>query len=259
LTDWLNVLHEAADCIYAAVAEARTRGAGLENREYKHLLDEAAQNTLIETLQRRGVSVNLISEEGNATINGGGPTIIADPVDGTTNLARGIHPAVTCLSVSEKGNQHTSLAAVVKDLYTGDTYAAEKGHGATLNCKPIHVAAPRQPRGALITIDISKTPKLDRITPLLNTCRYIRMLGSSATELALISSGNLDAHVDIRGTVRATDIAAALLILEEAGGVYSVNSAPGGDFPHTKEATMEIVAASNRALLDELSTLTKAP
>ena len=75
MTDWLNVLHDAANSIYAAVAEARTRGVVLENREYKHLLDEAAQGALIQTLQRRGVSVDLISEEGNTTINGGGPTI----------------------------------------------------------------------------------------------------------------------------------------------------------------------------------------
>jgi myo-inositol-1(or 4)-monophosphatase len=259
LTAWLGILREAAENIYAAVAEARTKGAGLENREYKHLLDEAAQNALIDTLQRGNVSVNLISEEGNATINGGGPTVIADPVDGTTNLARGIHPAVACLSVSEEGNQSTSLAAVIKNLYTGEIYAAEKGRGATLDDNPIRVAAPRQARSALITLDISKTPKLNRVTPLLNTCRYIRMLGSSATELSLIASGNIDAHLDIRGTVRATDIAAALLILGEAGGVYSVNGVTGGDFPHTKEATVELVAASNKPLLDELLTLTKAP
>ncbi len=259
MTAWLGTLREAAENIYVAVSDARLRGAGLENREYKHLLDEAAQNALIDTLQRCNVSVNLISEEGNATINGGGATVIADPVDGTTNLARGIQPAVACLSVSAEGNQSTSLAAVVKNLYTGEVYAAEKGRGATLDGRPIHVAAPRQARGALLTLDISKTPKLDRVTPLLNTCRYIRMLGSSATELSLIASGNLDAHLDVRGTVRATDVAAALLILSEAGGVYSVNGVTGGDFPHTKEATMEVVAASNQPLLDELLALTKAP
>lgn len=256
---WLGVLREAAENIYAAVSDVRQRGKGLENREYKHLLDEAAQHTLIETLTRRGVSANLISEEGNATINGGGATVIADPVDGTTNLARGIFPAVTCLSASETDRQSGTLAAVVKNLYTGEVYAAEKGRGATLNGSPIRVAAPRQTRASLITLDISKTPKLDRVAPLLNTCRYIRMFGSSADELTLISSGNVDAHVDVRGTVRATDIAAALLILTEAGGTYAVNGEEGGDFPLTKEATTELIAASNKPLLDELLTLTKTP
>jgi myo-inositol-1(or 4)-monophosphatase len=108
-------------------------------------------------------------------------------------------------------------------------------------------------------MDISKTPKLDRVTPLLNACRYIRMFGSSASELTLIASGGFDAHVDVRGTVRATDVAAALTILKEAGGVYAVDSVIGGDFSLKKETTMELVAASNLPLLDEILSLTKVP
>ena len=256
---WPGILRLAAENIYEEVSKARLRGAGLENRDYKHLLDDAAQRALVDTLQGQGVSAQLISEEGNAVIGGGGPVVIADPVDGTTNLARGLRPAVTCLSVSETGSLSGTIAAVVKDLYTGETYAAERGKRATLDGRPITVAAPRQARSALISIDISKTPKLDRATPMLDTCRYLRMLGSSATELSLIASGNLDAHIDIRGTLRATDAAAALTILTEAGGIYAVNGVVGGDFPLTKEAVMELVAASNGPLLDELLSLTKAP
>lgn len=254
---WLNILRMAAENIYGSVSEARLKGAGLENREYKHLLDDAAQSALVTTLQGQNVSTQLISEEGNVVICGGGPVVIADPVDGTTNLARGLSPAVTCLSVSNNCMFSGTLAAVVKNLYTGETYAAEPGKGATLDGRPIKVAEPRQARSALMSIDISKTPKLERITPLLNTCRYIRMLGSSATELSLIASGNLDAHTDIRDTLRATDVAAALLLLTEAGGTYAVDGTVGGDFPLTKESVMELVAASNRPLLDELLALTK--
>jgi myo-inositol-1(or 4)-monophosphatase len=258
-SNWLGILRLAAENIYDEVSKARLRGAGLENRDYKHLLDDAAQCALVDTLQGQGVSAQLISEEGNVIIGDGGPVVIADPVDGTTNLARSLHPAVTCLSVSDNGSLSGTVAAVVKDLYTGETYAAERGKGAALDGHPITIAAPRQARSALVSIDISKTPKLDRITPMLNTCRYIRMLGSSATELSLIASGNLDAHIDIRGTLRATDAAAALTILKEAGGTYAVNGAVGGDFPLTKETVMELVVASNTPLLDELLSLTKSP
>jgi myo-inositol-1(or 4)-monophosphatase len=256
---WLVILREAADAICSAIAEVQPKGIGLETRDYKHILDETAQNALVNALNSRGVSAQLISEEGNVLVGSGGPTVIADPIDGTTNLARGLRHAVTCLSVSENGLESGTLAAVVRDIYTGDIYAAEPGEGATLNDYPIRVAAPRQARSSLLSMDISKTPKLDRVTPLLNTCRYIRMFGSSASELTLIASGGFDAHVDIRGTVRATDVAAALTILKEAGGVYAVQSIIGGDFTLTKETTMELVAASNRPLLDELLTLTKCP
>jgi myo-inositol-1(or 4)-monophosphatase len=258
-SSWLKILREASEAICFAVAEVQPRGAELETRDYKHILDEAAQNALVDALSDQGVSAQLISEEGNVLIGGGGPTVIADPVDGTTNLARGLHHAVTCLSASGNGLESGTLAALVRDIYTGDVYAAEPGKGAKLNGCPIRVASPRQARSALVSMDISKTPKLDRVTPLLNACRYIRMFGSSASELTLIASGGFDAHVDIRGTVRATDVAAALTILNEAGGVYAVNSTIGGDFTLTKETTMELVAASNGSLLDELLALTKCP
>jgi myo-inositol-1(or 4)-monophosphatase len=256
-SNWVTILREAAEGICSAIIDVRLKGAGLETREYKYILDEAAQSALVDTLKSRGVSAQLISEEGNVLIGGGGPTVIADPVDGTTNLARGLRHAVTCLSISENGLHSGTLAALVSDIYTGDIYVAEPGKGATLNRCPIRVAAPRQAKSALVSIDISKTPKLDRVTPLLNTCRYIRMFGSSASELTLIASGGFDAHVDIRGTVRSTDVAAALTILKEAGGVYAVNGTIGGDFTLTKETTMELVAASSMPLLDELLALTK--
>jgi myo-inositol-1(or 4)-monophosphatase len=258
-SDWLDILREAAENIYTSVTVARLKGAGLETQDFKHFLDEVAQHTLTETLIAKGVSANLISEEGNVLIGDGGPVVIADPVDGTTNLARGLHPAATCLSVSENGRHSGTLAAIVKDLYTGETYTAEPRKGATLDGHPIRVAAPKQARSALITMGISKTPKLERVTSLLNTCRYIRMLGSSATELSLIASGNLDAHIDVRGTLRATDVAAALTILDESKGVYAIDGVLGGDFLLTKEAVMELVAASNGPLLDELLALTKGP
>jgi myo-inositol-1(or 4)-monophosphatase len=258
-SDWVTILREAAEGICSAIADVRPRGVGIETREYKHILDEAAQNALIDVLNARGVSAQLISEEGNVFVGNGGPTIIADPIDGTTNLARSLRHAVTCLSVSEDELNSGTLAALVRDIYTGDIFIAERGKGATLNGYPIRVAAPRQARSALVSIDISKTPKLGRVAPLLNACRYIRMFGSSASELTLIASGGFDAHVDVRGTVRATDVAAALTILKEAGGVYAVDSVIGGDFSLKKETTMELVAASNLPLLDEILSLTKVP
>jgi fructose-1,6-bisphosphatase/inositol monophosphatase family enzyme len=130
-TEWLSILRESAVNIYVAVSAARPMG--METRNFKRLLDEAAQGALVEALQRRGVCCSLISEEGNETINGGGPVVIADPVDGTTNLSRGIQSAVACLSASENEHQSGTLAAVVKDLYTGETYAAERAslpHGS---------------------------------------------------------------------------------------------------------------------------------
>ena len=258
-SDWLEVLRDSAEHIIAKVSQTRERWARLETRDFKHFLDEAAQGALVDTLTRRGVSAQIISEEGDVIVGEGGPVVIADPIDGTTNLARGMRPAVTCISVSEDGTHNGTLAALVADIYTGETYTMEKGRGAFLEGRPIRVATPRPVKSSLISIDISKNPKLSRVAPILDNCRYIRMLGSSATELSLIASGNIDAHIDIRGTIRATDVVAALSILREAGGVYAVDGARGGDIPLTRTTVMELIAASNSQLLDELLTLSKGP
>ena len=84
------------------------------------------------------------------------------------------------------------------------------------------------------------------------------MLGSSANELSLVASGILDAHIDIRGTLRVTDVAAALTIIRVAGGVYAVNGVINGDFFLIREATLELVATSTPQLLEKLLYLTKS-
>lgn len=256
-SEWLMILTEAATAVAASVSEARGRGIGLEARDFKHLLDLSAQKALVGSLTKSGVPVCLISEEGDELICGGGPVVIADPIDGTTNLSRGLQPAVTSLALSSNEMQSGVEAAVVADLYTGESYTATKGGGATFNGTSIRVAKSRPARTAITSLGMSKTPKLERLAPLLNNALYLRMLGSSATELCLLAAGSTDAHVDIRGTIRATDVAASLLILSEAGGVYAVNGTMEGDLPLTRESKLELVAASSRPLLDELLQLTR--
>ncbi len=257
-SEWLAILSEAARAVTISVGAARGYGSGLELRDFKHLLDESAQTALVESLTKSGVPSCLVSEEGDEVICGGGPVVIADPIDGTTNLSRGLRPAVTSLAVSTNGMQSGVEAAIIADLYTGDSYIATRGGGASLNGAAIHVALSRPARTAITSLGMSKTPKLERLAPLLNNALYLRMLGSSATELCLLADGSTDAHVDVRGTLRATDVAAGLLILSEAGGVYAVNSAVGGDFPLTRESKFELLAASSSHLLDELVQLTRA-
>ena len=81
------------------------------------------------------------------------------------------------------------------------------------------------------------------------------MLGSSAADLCYLSSCVFDAHLDIRGSARATDLAAALFILQEAGGFFCLNSDFKLDMPLEREAKFEIIAASSKKLLSEIMIL----
>jgi len=70
--------------------------------------------------------------------------------------------------------------------------------------------------------------------------------------LCHVASGLIDAHVDLRGSLRSTDVAAGLLILKEAGGVYTVDGSVGGDLELRKETTLLLVAASSPGTLEEV-------
>ncbi|RLI02959.1 hypothetical protein DRO31_02870, partial [Candidatus Bathyarchaeota archaeon] len=59
-------------------------------------------------------------------------------------------------------------------------------------------------------------------------------------------------HIDLRGIVRATDISAGLFIIEEAGGVYSINGELFGELPLTRATRCTVVAANTKRLHDEI-------
>jgi len=224
--------------------------AALAIPEIKRLLDSKAQEAILETLEYRNVSARLISKEGDATLGDGGMYIVADPVDGTTNLARGIQYAVTSLAVSETPYTSGVIAGLVMDLYSGEVHRGEKGVSAWRGGVPIHPAGPKQAADALISIDISKGAPLEAVERLIAEARHLRQLGSAAISLCLVASGALDAHIDLRGMLRATDVAAGLLILKEAGGIYSINGVVGGDLELTRQSRLDLVAASCPEMLE---------
>jgi len=251
----LQELVETAERVREVTERRRAENLGRTPPELGRILDEAAQEAIVETLTRLGVSATMVSEEGDAIIGGGGPMLIVDPVDGTANYSRGLRPASTSLAVSETGTLSGMTAGVVMDLYTGEVFAAEAGKGATLDSKPIKTVPPFPLGEALIAVDLSKRPRLDRVGGLLNAVEHNRQIGSTALSLCYIAAGRIDAHVDVRGLIRATDVAAALLILREAGGIYTVDGKAFGDLPVTRQTRMDLVAASSGRVLGEITGL----
>lgn len=255
MSAWTPILLETAENVRGRIRSALLKRPALDGDELKRLLDAEAQRAIEESLRHLGASVRLISEEGEATIGGGEMYLIADPVDGTTNLARGVPFAATSLAVSETPRLSGAVAGLVMDLYTGEVYRAERGRGAWRGGKPIHPAGPKPLRDALVSVDISKGAPLEPVEGVIAEAWHLRQLGCAALSLCLVASGVLDAHIDLRGTIRATDVAAGLLILREAGGIYSINGAVGGDLELTRRSRLDLVAASGRGLMEDLLSL----
>lgn len=250
--EWTPILLEAAESVRNRVRQTILNRPTLDTPGLKKLLDAEAQQAIFDTLNGSGIPARIVSEEGNYAIGEGGPFVIVDPVDGTTNLARGIPISVTSLAVSETPHLSRAFAGVVMDLYTGEVFRAERNRGAWRGGRSIYPAKPASVETALISIDISKGAPLEPVSGLIRKARYLRQLGCSALSICHVASGLVDAHVDLRGSLRATDVAAGLVILREAGGICRVDDTIGGELELSRKTNLRLIAASSPGTLEEI-------
>lgn len=185
------------------------------------LIDDVSESAIILELEKAGRPIRIISEECGERIVGCDPEIalIMDPLDGTHNAAMGIPFYSISIAIANPCLSGINFG-YVKDFVTGDVYCAEIGKGAYLNGHRIYPSD----RSDLMDFCVSVYgyhPHVTKTTNLCQAVRRIRILGCVSLELCYVACGKLDAFVDVRGSLRLTDVAAGKLILEEAGGIVS--------------------------------------
>lgn len=228
--EWLQILIQCKTNVQKQISpllETRNQpqpdlGIGAGGDPIKQI-DIAAENAIVNTLEQSGIAFTLISEESGIRRFGKNPDICyitVDPIDGTTNLLRGIPFYATSLAVSNNSALNGVHTALVADLYHDITYIAQKGNGAYRGNQKINPSKNASLEEAVIGVDVN-TYKIRKIAPkltnLIEKTKHIRHLGANALELCYVADGTIDAFVDIRGKLRVTDMAAAWLILQEAG------------------------------------------
>ncbi|MCZ7385794.1 MAG: bifunctional fructose-bisphosphatase/inositol-phosphate phosphatase [Candidatus Methanoperedens sp.] len=212
-------------------------------------IDETAENAALSVLEKDGRSMRFVSEElGEKTI-GKKPefTFVLDPIDGTFNAVNNI--PFFCVPIAIGGSDLSDIRyGYVKNLVSGDIYTAEKGKGAFLNKRKIHVSNVSELSG-LSVISYSQRP---HAVPINNhKVRRVRVFGCAALELCYVASGIFDAFIDMRSMLRVTDIAASKLIVEEAGGV--VTDGKGKPLSTELDVTKRVnMIASNGMVHDKL-------
>ena len=218
------------------------------------LIDEVAEEKVIEVLKNTGKNLILVSEEiGELKIGSGQFEIImvVDPLDGTINAIKNIPAYAISIAIADASNKslnsltiHDIEMGFVKNLVTGDLYEAFRGNGAYINKKKLVPSTQKKLIGSSIGAYI-RGAKIDYINKICNIVRRIRLLGSVAIELCYVVDGTYDAFLDIRGNLRIIDIAAAKLIIEEAGGIISnENGKSLNNKLNVKERT-SVIASSN--------------
>ncbi|HEY4962286.1 MAG TPA: inositol monophosphatase family protein, partial [Terriglobales bacterium] len=100
--------------------------------------DRASEKLIVERLQARWPQHGIVGEEGTRSDTGADYRWYVDPLDGTTNFAHG-YP-VFCVSIALARKDDQLEAGVLYDPTRDELFAAERGQGATLNGKPLHVS-----------------------------------------------------------------------------------------------------------------------
>jgi myo-inositol-1(or 4)-monophosphatase len=166
-------------------------------------------------------------EEAGAT-RAGALRWVVDPIDGTSNYARG--GKRWCVSVGLLDGRRP-LLGVLAAPGLGETYAACTGRGATLNGAAIRAAETAALDRAIV--EVGWSPRLPASAYLALCGRVMsagaapRTMGSGALGLADTACGRIDGYAELH--INLWDVAAALAILAEAGAV--VNGFMDGDAP----------------------------
>lgn len=146
---------------------------------------------------------------------------IIDPLDGTTNFAHGYPCFCVTLALEHDGE---IVVGVTFDPTRNELFAAEKGKGAALNNKPIRVSETEKLSDALIVTgfpyNFKEKPDFARhLTDFLLHSRGVRRDGSAAIDMAYVACGRFDGFWE--EGLNPWDVAAGLLLIEEAGGQVS--------------------------------------
>lgn len=181
--------------------------------------DLAIEAYLKEHLRHIVPEAVFMAEESASIDRPQGTCWIIDPVDGTTNFAHGFGDTATSVALWENGEV---VLGVISAPVRGERYIAEKGKGAWLNGKRIHVSGISSCDEALVATGFPYSVREDMdavlrdMRTLLATTIGVRRCGAAALDLCFVASGAFDAYFE--GWIKPWDVAAGWLLVEEAGG-----------------------------------------
>ena len=241
--DYDLCLEEAIAAATAAGAEIKAAWHETRDVEYKGTVDlvtatdKKCEDLIFQRLQAAFPTHAFVGEESVAAADGklpeitDAPTWFVDPLDGTTNFVHGF--PFSCVSVGLTVNRVPVLGVVVNPIL-GETFAAVKGRGATLNGAPIHVSSVTDLGKALVATEIgvgrdaaTVDAIIGRVKACVAGCRSLRASGSCAMNMVGVAVGRLDAFYEI-GFGGPWDCVGAAVIVTEAGGIVCDPS--GGEF-----------------------------
>lgn len=247
---------ELENCLYAARKELRRYWASIlaglpdfkknQKPDYsKTSYDLDCQKIILDCLSNISLSITIFSEELENPTRTLGHTeefyLLIDPLDGTHNAISGFPAFTSSVALSHNG---IYIYSWVYDISRDLSYSAALGEGAFLQSpiiiKRLQTRNVHKIEDMRIAFHRPKSHKDQiRMEQLIWAAHKIRVCSCSSLEICLIAAGALDAFIDIGkpGHERSCDIAAAELILKEAGGaLFDASGTPRASLPPSNAA-----------------------
>ena len=232
--DWLQACRAAAEGFRAVLREHPTSaervvetGSRGEGGDRTLVIDKQAEDAVFAELDRlhaEGARFTAISEERGVVDYGGGDVrVVIDPLDGSLNAKRGLRAHSLSIAVADGPTMADVVFGYVFDFGSGEEWWARRGQGAWLDGMRIDDPPPerRLPDGRLEMLAIESAdprwiaPKIEILSA---TTYRLRAIGSIAISLCQLAPTRVDGMLTLWRT-RAVDVAAAQLIVREAGAL----------------------------------------
>jgi fructose-1,6-bisphosphatase/inositol monophosphatase family enzyme len=219
-----SLLFEIADAVHEAVRstegafEDAEVGMGADGTPTAKI-DRVAEDAVFKVLAAKGNPLNVLSEEREFQDFKRAETLVLDPIDGTANAVSRIPFYSVSLAVGVRDLDNVRYG-LVRNLASGETFYAAKGKGAYRDGERIKVRDFRLDRAQFLVYLGNRAAR--HAHGMAAMPRRTRSLGSTALETCIVAAGGADLHAVVMGAatggLRVVDIAAASLILREAGG-----------------------------------------
>ncbi|ESL08563.1 myo-inositol-1(or 4)-monophosphatase 1 [Trypanosoma rangeli SC58] len=234
----LRAAHFAAFIIERAMSERESALLDITSKTSSVDLvtqyDKQCEEEVVAILRAGTPYYDILSEETHASVElSDKPTWIVDPIDGTTSFIHGLFDcSVSIALVVDK----EPVLGVVSAPRLHEVYSAARGRGAYCNGQRIHVSDTRTLQEAVVLLHVT----VNRTEPAVKSyismqkelasipVRGVRNYGSAALDMCFVAGGRAELYFEV-GTY-AWDIAAATIIVREAGGVvHNIDNAQSLD------------------------------
>lgn len=221
----INLINRAALEAGKLLMEKFESGIRVEFKGKNDLVTEADRQSealIVEMIHKECPDHDILAEEGTYDAQNSDFRWIIDPLDGTTNYAHGFPWFAVSIALEVRGKLEL---AVVYNPYVGELYVAERGHGAFLGNRRLQVSETELMESSLLATGFaydhkkSKANNYENFVCFQRLAQACRRPGAASLDLACVAAGRYDGFWEMK--LKPWDLAAGILLIEEAGGVVT--------------------------------------